>query len=59
MAHFRVNGAELPNDNDNDPNWTETTVLNASGEYVVNYTIPCGVSFVLIEAEIFANGVWY
>jgi hypothetical protein len=58
-AHFRINGAQLQNDIDTDPNWTESTRINTNGEYEIEYTIPCGISYILIEAEIYADGIWY
>lgn len=48
-AHFRVNGSA----------WTETSTKNAAGEYIIAYTIPSGIVHILVEAEVFANGIWY
>lgn len=45
-AHIRVNGSA----------WTETTTKNASGEYIIDFTVPTGVTN--IEAEVYRNGTW-
>lgn len=48
-AHFRINGGA----------WQETTTINASDEFTLNYTIPDGVQDFVIEAEVFTDGAWY
>lgn len=47
-AHFRVNGGS----------WTETTTTNSSGEFILAYTMPAGVTEFVIEGEVFTNGAW-
>ncbi len=58
-AKFRVNGEQLAEDTDDDPNWTISTTKNASQEYTVTYTIPTGITTFLFEAETFAQGAWH
>jgi hypothetical protein len=58
-AHFRVNGKELVTpDNDTDPNWTESSAKNSSGEFVADYTLPEDITAFQIEGEVFVDGVW-
>lgn len=47
-AHFRVNGAD----------WVETITKNTAGEFVLDFTIPTGVTDFVVEAEVYDNGVW-
>jgi hypothetical protein len=58
-ARFRVNGQQLErNDNDANPNWTETTTQDANNFFTVEYTFPENVKDFVIEGEVFVNGNW-
>jgi hypothetical protein len=48
-AHFRVNGGS----------WIETTTKNSSGEFILDWTIPSGVSTFTIDGELFDGTNWY
>lgn len=48
-AHFRINGGA----------WQESTTAGAgAGTYILNYTIPSGITDFQIEAEVFVDGAW-
>lgn len=54
-GRFRFNGAPL---NDETSGFTESTGMNASGEFTLPLTIPTNVTSIKIEAEVFKDGIW-
>jgi len=47
-GRFRINGGS----------WSQTTTRNSQGEFVLDFTIPEGVTNFAIEAEVFVDGEW-
>ncbi len=48
-ARFRISGGS----------WIETTTRNSNGEFILNWTIPSGVTTFTLEGEIFDGTNWY